>query len=507
MSEKRTVGGGRDAPGGLAVPAGSSATTRRRFLGGVAAASLAGGESLAASPPPRDRGQPDVLDVAIIGAGLAGLTAARDLRRAGNSSFAVLEARDRVGGRTLNHRLRNGYISEAGGQWIGPGQTAVADLARELDIETFKSEYDGRTVLHMGKGFVAVDGHGEFDMNRALVDELDRLARTIPSARPWTAPRAAEFDKLSMADWLATRNMDSLELLTWELASILTAGTATSKVSFLYYLSMLNSSRGVQALEDQKDGAQETRFVGGSQILSIRMAAELRDFVHLGQPVTGIVDWDKDVAEVHTSNGILRARNVIVALSPPLCQRLSYAPVLPIARQELQRRWPAHAAMAKTAMVYSSPFWFDLGYSGQVASPEGPVIWSYDNSPQDKKLGVINAFVRASQIPSDRAMAQRAIAAIYAEAMNDQRFMSPLEFHLQDWGQEPYTITCVSPLPPGFLTSGLMPALTQNRGALIWAGTETAEIWNGYMDGAVRSGNRAALQALQALQGAGNGRS
>jgi monoamine oxidase len=191
---------------------------------------------------------------------------------------------------------------------------------------------------------------------------------------------------------------------------------------------------------------------------------------------------------------------VIVALSPPLCNQIAFMPTLPPARQALQRRWPAHAPMVKTATVYPSAFWFDRGYNGQVGSVDGPVIWSFDNSPPDKRFGVLNAFLRAAQTPSDPDLARAAVTRVFADALQDERLLDPLEFHLQDWGQEPYTLTCVSPMPPGFLTSGLMPALAAPIGSLIWSGTETAQIWNGYMDGAVRSGHAAALMALQSLR-------
>jgi monoamine oxidase len=219
----------------------------------------------------------------------------------------------------------------------------------------------------------------------------------------------------------------------------------------------------------------------------------------MGTPVTRIVGWDQPVTEVHTAHGIHRARQVILALSPPLCQRITFSPELPHARQELQKRWPAHGPMVKTAMVYDKPFWFREGYNGQVAAVDGPVIWSFDNSPPDKKLGVINAFMRAAQMPGDHAAAERLVAQTYADTWKDDRYLKPLEFHLHDWAHEEYSLSCVSSIGPGFLTSGLMPALRQPVGSLLWSGTETAGLWNGYMDGAVRSGHKASLMALQRL--------
>lgn len=472
---------------------------RRRILKGAAAvlATSMVGSGVARAG---QASKANVFDVVIIGAGLAGLTAARDLLNAGNHSFVVLEARNRVGGRTLNHQLKNGYISEAGGQWIGPGQTAVADLARELGIGTFKSKYDGKGVFMMGKGKIEIDSHGMVDFGKDVVAKCEMLAKSVPSSAPWTAPNAKELDKMSVADWLTKQQVNTQDMLTWRLASALTIGAGSTKASILHYLSMVNSAGSVQGLEGQKEGAQETRFVGGSQILSTKMAEELQSYLRLKHPVTKIENWNQDITKVSTPSGDFFARKVIIALSPALCNSLVFEPPLPADRAELQRRWPAYAPMAKCAVVYDSAFWFDKGYNGQTGNVDGPLIWSYDNSPPDFKIGVINGFLRIGELSADIEQNKKAIVNILADAMRDKRFLKPLEFHLHDWGQEPYSMTCVSPMPPGLLTSGLMPALTRNEGTLIWSGTETAAIWSGYMDGAVRSGHRAALQALQALR-------
>ena len=477
-----------------AVKPSGGVLSRRDFLGvaagAVAAAAIpADAAALAASSG-------DVLDIVIIGAGLAGLTAARDLRRAGCESFLVLEARDRVGGRTVNHELGNGHISEAGGQWIGPGQTAIADLARELGIATFPTYYQGDTVFLAGQGRVAMDLHGTLGDDPVIAARLSELARTVPSGAPWKAQRAAELDALSLGDWLATQNIKPEDQIGWDINSMLTGGAPPAKLGFLHFLSMINSANSrYEQLDSIKDSAQETRFVGGSQILSQTMADALGEKVRLSTPVRQISDWDQAVVSLHTDRGVIRARSVIMALTPALCNQIRFDPPFPAMRRELQRRWPAHSPGRKTAHVYAKPFWRDKGISGSIFQADGPLLWAYDNSPPDGSIGVIGAFVKQSLVPADPKLAEPLLSRIYAEALGEEA-LHPLQFHDLDWGEEPWTISCVSAIPPGFWTS-YGEALHPSVGKLIWSGTETADIWAGYMDGAVRSGHRAALQALR----------
>jgi monoamine oxidase len=448
----------------------------------------------------RDAVLTDVVDIAIIGAGLAGLTAARDLRRAGCESFIVIEARDRVGGRTLNHDLGDGHISEVGGQWIGPGQTAIADLARELQVGTFASYYAGKTVFVAGEGRVATDLHGGFGTDEKIAAKLNQLARTVPSGAPWKATRAAELDQLSLGDWLAQENLQPDDQISWNIGSLLSGGAMPAKMGLLHFLSMINSADSdYEQLDSIKHSAQETRIEGGSQILSVKMAADLGDKVRLSTPVSAISGWNEDVVTLHTESDIIRARHVIVALMPSLCQQIAFDPPLPEGRRELQRHWPAHSPARKTVHVYRRPFWRTKGLNGQIIQAQGPVIWAYDNSPPDASLGVINAFVLQSMVSTDPAEAERTLSSVYAAALGDEA-LHPIQYHDRDWGKaDRWTLSCVSAIPPGFWTrfgQALHPAV----GRLIWSGTETAEIWAGYMDGAIRSGHRAALQALYAAR-------
>lgn len=467
-----------------------------KFAGMSAASGLGFAAAGASAASGANSAADGVLDVAIVGAGLAGLTAARDLRQAGCDSFVVLEARNRVGGRTLNQDLGNGFISEVGGQWIGPGQTAVADLARQLGVETFPTYYEGKTVILGGEGRVAIDLEGGFGTDKVLAAKLSELSRQVPSGAPWKSPQVAELDKLSVGDWLAKQNLKPEDRASWDGSIVLTGGAAPSKMGLLHFLSMINSANcKFEELEEIKDSAQGTRFVGGSQILSIKLAEQLGNKVRLERPVRKISDWDRDVVTLHTDSGIVRARRVVMALNPPLCQQIQFDPPLPPKRSALHRAWPGYSPGRKTATVYSRPFWRSKGLSGSIFQFGGALIWAYDNSPPGAEIGVMNAFVLPGFIPSDPEGSKQALVELYAQAFGAEA-RSPLAHYDHDWGtDDQWTITCVSAIPPGFWTEH-GEALHPPCGKLIWSGTETADIWAGYMDGAVRSGHRAALQVL-----------
>ncbi len=480
----------------------SRALKRRSMLraaGAVAATGALVSGARASVVPEGKRGD-GVRDVVVIGAGLSGLTAARDLVRAGCEKVLVLEARDRVGGRTFNHDLGGGVISEGGGEWIGPSQTAIADLARELGVGTFDSFYAGKSVYLAGETSFAQDnGNGGTGTPAAIVGKLADLARKVTSGTPWTAADAAALDRISFGDWLAQQGVGAEDLFSIGRSTRLSFGVPPASLSFLYYLSVLNSSDcSVEKLESMKGGAQQTRLVGGSQRLSQEMARALGERVRLSSPVRRISGWDRDLVEIETDRGLVRARQVIAALSPSLCNRIAFDPPLPAGRAELQRRWPAHAPMRKTVHVYPRPFWREAGLNGQILQVDGPLLWCCDNSPPDASLGVINAFVEPGRLPADPKAAEAVLSQIYAQALGEAA-RHPVQFHDLDWGKlDDWSLSCTSPLPAGFLTA-LGPHLSAPVGRLLWAGTETADIWSGAMDGAVRAGHRAALQALGAL--------
>jgi monoamine oxidase len=444
-------------------------------------------------------------DLVVVGAGLAGLAAAR-LATARGARVVVLEARDRVGGRTLNHELgpaHPGKVVEVGGQWVGPTQHRLLELARELGVETFPMHVAGENVVEWRGQIRRYRGTIPRISPAVLVDtlqaqaRLNRLARRVDPEAPWLAPGARELDSQTFATWigrhLATRGGRTL----MELVCQAVWACEPADVSLLHVLFYIRSAGSFEALTDSEGGAQEARFVGGSQRLSERMAEELGpDVVRLGSPVRRIA-WD---AGGVTVEGV-RARRAILALPPTLTARIDYDPVLPGYRDQLVQRMP-QGTVWKCQAVYDEPFWRSNGLSGSGLSDEGPVRIVFDNSPPDGSPGVLLGFLEgdhARRAGLTSAAARRASVLGVFGRLFGQRALAPDQYVERSWAEEPWTRGCYGcyMTPGGWTSYGT--ALRPPIGPIHWAGAETATIWNGYMDGAVRSGERAAAEALRRL--------
>jgi monoamine oxidase len=459
---------------------------RREFLVTTAAGAATACTVLAADPPPQRE-----VDVAVVGAGLAGLTAARELRRHG-VSVCVLEARDRVGGRTLDHPVGEGHVAEGGGQWVGPGQTQILALAKDLGVATFKSYAKGKTVLSLGGVRLAVaDRDGSADLRKAQ-KALDELAQEVPLDTPWKAERAKEWDATTVADWLKAnvKDADARESVALEVETALGPASRTSLLWFLFYL---HSAGGTKALNAD---AQELRLRGGPQQLSKKMAADLKGDLYLSSPVAKIDATGAARVAVESKRVRVSARRVVVAMMPNDTKRIEFAPALPAARAGLVKGWKGEPGF-KVNAVYAKPFWRDEGLSGLALSDRGPVGVTFDNSPPDGTRGVLVAFIEKAKMPKE-AKARRKAVVEDLVALFGKGAQNPADYFETDWSAEEWTAGCVSPLPPGVLTE-FGPALREPCGRVHWAGAETSEAWCGYMDGAVRSGLRVAAEVRKAL--------
>ncbi|MET0614022.1 MAG: FAD-dependent oxidoreductase [Thermoleophilaceae bacterium] len=446
------------------------------------------------------------VDVVVVGAGLAGLAAASAVTAAG-ASVVVLEARDRVGGRTLNHDLGEGKVVEVGGQWIGPTQDRLAALARELGVETFPTYAQGHNLLEYGGSVRRYRGTIPRINPAVLVDvqqaqtRLNRLARKVPLDAPWEAPNASRLDGQTMATWMRRNMATKSGRMLLELGVEAVWAAQPEDMSLLHVLFYIHSAGSLELLFDTEGGAQQDRFVGGSQRIALRMAEELgEERVDLSAPVRRI-EHDPDGVTVHADDVIARGRRAIVAIAPTLAGRIAYDPPLPGHRDQLTQRMPL-GTVAKCMAIYAEPFWRSEGLTGQATSDLGPVRLIFDNSPPDGSPGVLLGFLEgrhARELGRVGPEERRAAVVDCFTRLFGPRAATPDDYVERLWAEEEWTRGCYGCHMPTGGWTGYGQALRAPIGPLHWAGAEYAQVWSGYMDGAVRSGDTAAAAVIKAV--------
>jgi monoamine oxidase len=450
-------------------------------------------------------------DVVVVGAGLAGLAAARALTDAG-LDCVVLEARDRVGGRTLSVVEEPGVVIDHGGQWLGPTQDRALAWVERLGIETFTTYYDGDNLQLRNGGISRYQGAiptsdplMAADLVEAMV-ALTMAAMSVDPAAPWEHPLADQLDGTTVESWISAQDFsdDAKEWLRLVCRAVFPA--EPREISLLHALFYVRSAGSLEKLLGVVNAAQETRFVHGAQQLSERMAEPIAARIRLGERVTRI-DHGEDGVTVHTDSATVTGRRVIVTLPPALAGRLRYDPPLPGMRDQLtQRSWMG--SVIKVHAVYDEPFWRADGLSGQVTADTGPVRVTFDNSPSSGSPGVIVGFLEADDARQGSLLSAEDRRAAVLDGLASyfgDRARTPVAYYEKSWMEEEFTRGCyVGIMAPGTWYS-YGPALREPIGPIHWAGTETAVVWNGYMDGAIRSGEDAAAAIAADLAGGGRG--
>jgi monoamine oxidase len=490
------------------------AISRRRFLGASAAVGV--GALLGEAPAHARRRPRRKFDAVVVGAGFAGLTAARELVRAGRSVL-VLEARNRVGGRALNRSIGGDEISERGATFAGPTQNHILGLAEELGVEKFPTFNEGENV------YVDADGSRSTysdtgplgtappdptilpDLTQVVL-RLDQMSTEVPVEAPWKADNAPSWDHQTLQRWIRANTISQRFRDIVPVATRPIFGAEPRELSLLFVLFYIAASGNEQnpgTFErnfNTRNGAQMWRFFGGAQLICLEMAAELGRRVVKRSPVRRIVQRDHGVL-VHSRRRIVNAKHVIVAVPPTLARRIDYKPALPDLRDGLTQRLP-QGNLIKVTAVYPTPFWRDAGLNGTTVSYSGPVNVTYDDSPPDGSQGVIFGFVGGDEARgfSDKPASERRAAVLgNLKTYFGAQAASPRDYFESNWRARKWTRGCpVAIAGPETLTA-YGPAIREPVGRVHWAGTETSTYWNGYMDGAVRSGKRAAAEVLALL--------
>ena len=446
-------------------------------------------------------------DVVIIGAGPSGLTAAYELRKAGKS-VAVLEARDRVGGRTWSEDM-DGATIEIGGQWISPDQTGLYSLIEELGIETFERYKEGASVYisepgqrttYTGEDFPGGESTAA-EMNR-LIAEMHRLTAEVDPDAPWEHPRAAELDMISFHHWLRTLSGD--EAACNNVGLFIAGGMLTKPAhtfSALQALLMSSSAGSFTNLVDE-DFILDRRIVGTMQGVSIAVAEILGQDVFLNNPVLKL-DWSEEGVTAYGTDVTVNAKKVIVAVPPNLYSRISYNPPLP-RRQHVTHQHQSMGLVLKVHAVYGTPFWREDGLSGTCFGPESIVQEIYDNTYLGESTGTLVGFISDTQadamfeLPEDERKA--VILAGIADFLGPKALDTKV-FYLSDFGSEEWTRGAYA---TSYDLGGLFrfgPDQNKNVGPIYFSSSDLAGEGYQHVDGAVRMGRRTAVRIDASLNG------
>jgi monoamine oxidase len=439
-------------------------------------------------------------DVVVVGAGISGLTAARELQNAG-LTVEVLEARNRVGGKVFTSNLV-GRPVDLGAHWLDARHVRVQAMAAEFGLSLERQSTEGRHVIVTGDRRRHFTGEvpmrpfvGIIELAARMFD-LESKGRRLPTERPFVGAKAAHWDAMTLADWLAGVVTDTAR------GGMLVAcrtifGAEPDDVSLLFAIDYFRSSGGIRRLTRFRGGAQEFHIVGGAAGLTDGLATELDKPVLLNNPVRSITHTAGEV-EVTSQNVAVRGGHVIVAAAPATLAAFTWDPPLPQWRNDLHRSL-ALGGYAKAVLAYDRAWWRDDGLSGLAIADAGLVQMTVDVGAHNvDNPGHLAAFITgapARQLPHDSDRRMELIVSAVAKLLGPQAF-TPIAYQDLNWTSEPWSLGApVSLMAPGMMTT-FGPHLQMPTGRVHWAGTEHADAFVGYLEGAIRSGERAAQAVL-----------
>jgi monoamine oxidase len=444
---------------------------------------------------------PVVHDVIVIGAGLAGLTTAHKLQCAGRDVI-VLEAKDRVGGRLLTQHHGNTAL-DAGGSWVAPHHTSLLALLAELQIKTWPQHLTGKNILLWNDTRTTFRGETPSFPRYSLLEmawvqmRLNMMARKVVGSQPWRHPLAATYDSLTVGDWIDSHVHTQATKFMLELVTASSFGCTPQELSLYGFLVHVASAGSIQTLVGDNGAALDRHITGGSAGVCKALAMLLDGHVHLNAPAI-CIDRTRQPIVVTTPQGEFNAQDIVIAVDPATARNISHVPALSKERSILETRYRMGSGI-KAHIVYETPFWRHDGLSGQSISNTGLAQLTFDVTPPDATTGVLMCFVGGTAVDNEALLEPGAVEARKRRLLSElaQRFgsaaTSALEYLEHDWTLEPFQSGCV-PMPPVGVLTGAKGVLTQSTEHIHYAGAETSHIWEGHMEGAVRSAERVAAE-------------
>lgn len=478
-----------------------SKLSRRQLVGGGSALLVGAGFESRVPAAAQDRLR---ADVCVVGAGYAGLTAAYRLKQAGRKVI-LLEARNRVGGRSLTAEVKGGGWIDLGGQWVGPTQDRFYALIKEMGGETYPTPNFGKT-LQRGildpNTFVRIESETSSrypgsDLVEAGFKKIDDLAATLDRDKPWEHPDAAQLDATTFAEWLR-RNIDNENARAMVGAEVSSVACASpEEISILEIAFLVRACNGLDKLFGTQGGAQQDRLIGGTQPIAQKVAERLGNDILLGKPVRRI-QWTEQEAVVYSDDISVAARHVIVCTPPHLAGAIEYDPSPPTDRVQVTQRWP-QGLVIKVQMIYSEPYWRADGLNGASLDYRAVVGETADSGVPEKysNKGIMTGFIYSGDARKVAPLPAAERRKLVLDEMS-QRFgpkaLNPIDYHEMNWSTQQWTRGCFT----GFLTPGatylFRSAVRDPVGPLHWAGTENSTIWPSFIDGAIRSAERAVAE-------------
>ncbi|HEN9589815.1 MULTISPECIES: flavin monoamine oxidase family protein [Acinetobacter] len=440
-------------------------------------------------------------DVIVIGAGIAGLKAALELKDA-EKSVLILEARDRVGGRAKLGEIC-GQPIDHGGQWLGAQQPRFREQAEALNIQIYPQYLKGKGILSSN------DEVGKFQLVPSLplfsywaLAKLyltwEKDMHSLPANEPWLAQNAKEWDNLSLNDWIEEHIEDQVTQDFVKLIIRAILCTEATQTSYLFFLECLRQGQGIEIMADVKGGAQQDKFIGGAWQITKKMADLLEGQIYLNSPVISI-QQDETGVQVNCAENSYKAQKLIITAPPQYITQIDFSPALPAEKLALLNGMEM-GNVIKMHIAYPKPFWRERGLNGSATSPDRHLGLVFDQSPNDENIGILVGLIEGHHAISmgslSKAQRKEIVISDLVHYFGPEA-AEPLEYVDCNWDEEKWSSGGYAAHTKLGVLSQYGHALRKPFGNIHWAGTETAREFIGYYEGALESGLRAAHEIIE----------